>query len=30
MLADTKMPPLSSKKLVEEIDNQVQKTVAEG
>ncbi len=30
MLVATKMAPLSSKKLVKEIDNQVQKTVAEG
>jgi hypothetical protein len=29
MLADTQMPPLSSQKLVEEIHDQVTRTIAE-
>jgi hypothetical protein len=29
MLADTNVPPLSSQKLVEEIHNQVERTVAD-
>jgi len=30
MLSETNMPPLSSKKLVDEIDNQVKRTIIEG